>query len=124
MERKIIMFSPSPILINGNLVESDSSYAVSVFSPSFQYGLNVFEGIRVYVNEKKYYPFLLDQHINRLIESSKLLMINDTPDGREIENDINLLSIDRSESGKGLFNNSSKEISFSKATSAIELTKD
>ena len=39
------------------------------FSPSFQYGLNVFEGMN---SKKQYYAFLMDEHIERLFASAKL----------------------------------------------------
>tara|TARA_A100001388_G_scaffold277650_1_gene270235 strand:- start:6087 stop:6977 length:891 start_codon:yes stop_codon:yes gene_type:complete len=86
------MFSPSKISINGKINSNDSSLFVSVFSPSFQFGLNVFEGIRIYKEGKKYNAFLIDQHIERLITSAKLLYFDDLPNKDRIKKDIlNLL---------------------------------
>ena len=87
------MFSPSKILINGELLTDDSSFHVSVFSPSFQYGLNIFEGIRIYLKGKKYNPFLMEQHIERLIASAKLVYFYELPTKEQIKNEIlNLLN--------------------------------
>jgi len=82
------MFTPSKILINGEIKNSNSSYYISVFSPSFQYGLNVFEGIRIYFKEKKYNAFLLDHHIERLIASAKLLYLDVLPCKEQVKIDI------------------------------------
>lgn len=51
---------------------------VNVMSPTSQFGLNVFEGIRGYWNEKhhKLYIFRLDDHLDRLFESCKLLCLS------------------------------------------------
>jgi branched-chain amino acid aminotransferase len=50
---------------------------VSVLSPTAQYGLNVFEGIRCYWNDdtRRLYIFRLDDHIDRLYDSMKLIGI-------------------------------------------------
>ena len=85
------MFSPSRVIINGKFKDNNDSLFVSIFSPSFQYGLNVFEGIRVYSIKNNYHPFLIDKHINRLIQSAKLLYIEEIPDKNTIKEDIKLL---------------------------------
>ena len=83
-------FKPSRILINGRFVNSE--YSVSIFSPSFQYGLNVFEGIRAYVQEKGGLKvFMLSEHCKRLIKSSELLGFNTNLTKEIIEKDINFL---------------------------------
>lgn len=48
---------------------------VNVMSPTAQFGLNVFEGIRGYWSEpdEAIYIFRLDDHLNRLFDSCKLL---------------------------------------------------
>lgn len=51
---------------------------INVLSPSSQFGLNVFEGIPCYWNEKEkqLYAFRLDDHYSRLLCSAKLIQIN------------------------------------------------
>ena len=45
-------------LVNGEFVNDKTFKQVSVLSPSFQYGLTVFEGIRAYYDSKGIYkPF-------------------------------------------------------------------
>lgn len=53
---------------------------VNVLSPTAQFGLNVFEGIRCYWSEGKHqlYAFRLDDHYKRLKRSQKLLQLADT----------------------------------------------
>ena len=62
------------IWFKGNLVSKEDA-KINILSPSVQYGINVFEGIRCYWNEKKkqLYAFKLDEHINRLLQSAKLI---------------------------------------------------
>lgn len=52
---------------------------VNVLSPTAQFGLNVFEGIRCYWNDEKkqLYAFRLEDHFKRLKRSQKLLQIED-----------------------------------------------
>ena len=52
---------------------------INVLSPTSQFGLNVFEGIRCYWNEKEgqLYAFRLDDHFKRLKQSQKLLWMED-----------------------------------------------
>lgn len=86
------MFKPGPVLINGDQINDKSSFnLVSIFSPSFQYGLNIFEGVRYYSDNKEKIPFLLDQHIKRLLVSSKLIGYEKFPSYSEVEKDINKL---------------------------------
>ena len=62
----------SPFCING-VIHSDP-IKCSILSPSFQYGLTVFEGIRCYMNNSHTAkPFLLQQHLDRLLQSAQLL---------------------------------------------------
>ena len=58
----------------GCLVRRDSAM-VSVFSPTAQFGLNIFEGLRGYWNDEDQDLFVvkLDLHINRLFESAKIV---------------------------------------------------
>lgn len=51
---------------------------VNVLAPTSQFGLNVFEGIPCYWNdkEKQLYAFRLNDHYNRLLHSAKLLELD------------------------------------------------
>ncbi len=83
-------FNPSRILINGRFVNSE--YSVSIFSPSFQYGLNVFEGMRAYAQEKGGLKvFMINEHCKRLIKSSELLGFKTNLTKEIVEKDINFL---------------------------------
>lgn len=68
----------------------DSSACIDVMSPSVQYGLNVFEGIRGYYNydESKLNIVELNSHIFRLLESAKFLNIKHPYDFLFIQNAI------------------------------------
>lgn len=48
---------------------------INIMTTTAQYGINVFEGIRCYFNEKtsNLYSFRLEEHLERLFNSSKLL---------------------------------------------------
>ena len=81
------MFSPGPVYINGEIINLKDSYEkVSIFSPSFQYGLTIFEGIRHYKESKL--PHLLNEHIKRLLQSCKLIGFQDFPSFNDVERDI------------------------------------
>ncbi len=64
------------VWIRGKNIDEDKA-VVNVMSPTAQFGLNVFEGIRGYWNEDEevLYIFKLEEHIDRLLESSKLVSI-------------------------------------------------
>lgn len=64
------------IWIRGELIRQ-SQATVNVLSPMAQFGLNVFEGIRCYWNQEKgvLYAFRLNEHLNRLIQSSRLVRL-------------------------------------------------
>ena len=53
---------------------------ISALSPTAQFGLNVFEGVRCYWNEERQtlFAFRLDDHLERLITSAELLEIEHT----------------------------------------------
>lgn len=59
---------------------------VSVMSHAFLYGTATFEGIRAYWNEEQgeLYAVKLDQHLERLRASSKILMMDPLPDVAEL----------------------------------------
>lgn len=67
MEQRAIWFK-------GELVPAEDA-KVNVLSPTSQFGLNVFEGIRCYWNDEKrqLYAFRLPEHFRRLIASCKLI---------------------------------------------------
>jgi len=58
-------------------IVNESEAVVNVLSPTSQFGLNVFEGIRCYWNDNKkiLYVFRLEEHLKRLVQSCKLLHI-------------------------------------------------
>ena len=60
---------------------------INVLSPTSQFGLNVFEGIRCYWNESKnqLFAFRLADHFKRLKRSQQLLMIEDKYSFDELE---------------------------------------
>jgi len=64
------------VWIRGEIIDEKDA-TVNVLSPMAQFGLNVFEGIRAYwsYEDKVLYMFKLDEHLDRLLESCKLLSI-------------------------------------------------
>lgn len=58
------------VFLNGELVESEKA-AISVFDHGLLYGDGVFEGIRAYSGR----VFKLDEHIDRLFNSAKVIML-------------------------------------------------
>lgn len=58
-------------------IVNENEAVVNVLSPTSQFGLNVFEGIRGYWNDEEniLYIFKLEEHIDRLLESCKLVSI-------------------------------------------------
>lgn len=67
------------IWLNGEIVHL-SDAKINVLSPTSQFGLNVFEGIRCYWNEEneQLYAFRLEDHYRRLKRSQRLLKMEDT----------------------------------------------
>ena len=70
------MMSENLVWIRSKIVKEHEA-VVNVLSPTSQFGLNVFEGIRCYWNqdEKRLYVFRLEEHLKRLEQSCKLLHI-------------------------------------------------
>lgn len=64
------------IWIRGEIIPQSSAY-VNALSPTAQFGLNVFEGIRCYWNDAtgELYAFRLDEHLARLMRSCRLLRL-------------------------------------------------
>ena len=65
---------PAHMIVNGELVPFADA-TVHLMSPAMRYGLNVFEGLRAYWNpaEQQLYVFRLQEHLQRLKQSMKLL---------------------------------------------------
>jgi len=88
-------FEPVSLVVNQVRVNSSDPSLVSCYSPSFQYGLTVFEGIRAYQdNNSAVHPFLLKLHIERLLESALLMGFNDIPTPEIISSNIELLLLE------------------------------
>lgn len=71
------------VYLNGNLVEKDQA-KVSVFDHGFLYGDGVFEGVRSY----NCLIFKLKEHIDRLYESAKSIMLKVPLSKKEITNAV------------------------------------
>lgn len=67
------------IYLGGEIMNVNDA-KVNVLSPTSQFGLNVFEGIRCYYNEEEnqLYAFRLEDHFIRLKKSQRLLVMEDT----------------------------------------------
>ena len=83
------------IWFKGKVIPSKDAM-VNVMSPTSQFGLNVFEGIRGYWNEQQQqlYIFRLDDHLDRLFESCKLLSLDPVYSKDDIKSYINDLLIE------------------------------
>jgi branched-chain amino acid aminotransferase len=62
------------IWFNGEIIPYENA-KINIMNATAQYGINVFEGIRCYYNKEydQLYAFRLDDHLNRLFQSAKLL---------------------------------------------------
>ncbi|MBI1805862.1 MAG: branched-chain amino acid transaminase [Ignavibacteria bacterium] len=60
------------IWMNGELVEFEKA-TVHFLTPALHYGIGVFEGIRCYATDDGPAVFRLEDHVNRLINSAKVL---------------------------------------------------
>jgi branched-chain amino acid aminotransferase len=74
------------IWIRGNIIRQ-SQATVNVLSPAAQFGLNVFEGIRCYWNEKQgeLHAFRLKEHLDRLMQSCRLVRLSSPYTPAEIQ---------------------------------------
>lgn len=84
---------PAHMIVNGQLVGYDDA-TVHLMSPALRYGLNVFEGLRAYWNEaeQQLYVFRLQEHLQRLNQSMKLLRFDAKFETEELgENTFTLL---------------------------------
>lgn len=71
------------IYLNGEIVPEDEA-KISVFDHGYLYGDGIFEGIRAYNGR----VFMLDEHIERLYESAKTIMLNIQLSPEEMEEAI------------------------------------
>lgn len=67
------------VFINGSLVPKEEA-KVSVFDRGFLYGDSVFETIRIYDGK----PFMIDEHITRLLNGLKALRFQKLPAGLKV----------------------------------------
>lgn len=67
------------VWFNGSIVDIDDA-KVNIMSPSFQFGANVFEGIRAYwsIEKEQLFAFRLSDHYDRLLNSIRLFQIEST----------------------------------------------
>lgn len=74
------------IWLNGKIMHLPDA-KINVLSPTSQFALNVFEGIRCYWNEKKgqLFAFRLEEHYARLHNSSKLLKMEEKYTTKEMK---------------------------------------
>jgi branched-chain amino acid aminotransferase len=64
--------------MNGELVEYEKA-TIHFLTPALHYGVGVFEGIRSYATERGPAVFRLREHIQRLVNSSKILGFKEFP---------------------------------------------
>lgn len=72
------MKTNDPLIWFNEKILPSSEAKVSVLSPTAQFGLNVFEGLRCYWNQKKesLFVFRLKDHLERLMQSCRLMGFN------------------------------------------------
>lgn len=65
------------IWLKGNILNVNDA-KINILSPTSQFGLNVFEGIPCYWNDKskQLYAFRLNDHYDRLLKSAKLIQLD------------------------------------------------
>ena len=73
LKNKKIVNQNRIIWFKGNLIKAKDA-KVGILSPTAQFGLNVFEGIRGYWSEhhKELFLFRINEHLKRLFESCKI----------------------------------------------------
>ncbi len=74
------------IWLNGEIINVNDA-KINVLSPTAQFGLNVFEGIRCYFNQERnqLYAFRLKEHYRRLIQSVRLLQIEEKYNAEQMQ---------------------------------------
>lgn len=75
------------IWLNGQVLNVNDA-RINVLSPTSQFGLNVFEGIRCYWSEEKQqlFAFRLKEHYERLLRSARLLQLECPYSMQQLEN--------------------------------------
>src|SRR5258708_30764057 len=83
---RIPMANPKYLSMNGEIVPFADA-KVHVLTPAVKYGAGVFEGIRGYWNEqrKDMYLFRLEEHLNRLHFSMKVMRFRHQLENRQME---------------------------------------
>ena len=73
----------------GQFLQENKAY-IPMLSPSSQFGLNVFEGIRCYksLNDSQLFIFRLDDHIDRLYDSAESLKLKITMNKKDLKEKI------------------------------------
>jgi branched-chain amino acid aminotransferase len=66
------------VWLNGKLVAADEA-AISFFTAGLHYGVGVFEGIRCYATDRGPAVFRLRDHLDRLVDSARLLGFREVP---------------------------------------------
>ena len=88
---RAVSFTPSSIILNGEMMDA-REVKINPFSPSFQYGLNVFEGVRGYIDKEGHCrPFLLNEHLDRLESSARLMRLGNGLDTDRLKDDVETL---------------------------------
>jgi branched-chain amino acid aminotransferase len=76
------------IWFKGSIVPVEQAN-ISVLSPTAQFGLNVFEGIRCYASgDGQLFAFRLNEHFGRLLDSCKLLGISSPHQASELKDHL------------------------------------
>jgi branched-chain amino acid aminotransferase len=70
------MSTEKMLWLAGHLV-SDKDAKIHIMSPTCQYGINVFEGVRCYLHNESNHllAFRLNDHLNRLFQSAKIIRL-------------------------------------------------
>ncbi len=103
------------VFINGSLVTKEDA-KVSVFDRGFLYGDGVFETVRIYDGV----PFMIDEHITRLLNGLKAIRFQKLPAGlkvhsekvieaNKVENGVLRIAVSRGEVISGIDPSASKE---------------
>ena len=91
LNKRTSSFSPSSVIFNGESIPAREMH-INPFSPSFQYGLNVFEGVRGYLDKDgQVNPLLLDEHLARLESSARLMRLDQGLDITRVKSDVEML---------------------------------
>jgi len=69
---------PKYVCMDGSLVEYEKA-TVHFMTPALHYGVGVFEGIRCYATDRGPAVFRLQEHMERLVNSAKVLGFRELP---------------------------------------------